>query len=761
MRGIFRSRGRASLAVVSLMCTTLLASACSSEDESPPPSKNEFSLRDDVKVATAEQAEAAVVLPDRITFPLAIAGELRALAAGQVLVGDRHPRGASTNRYGFARRVASADVEGESLVVRTAAEDVTLEDIFAKADFKQSFGLDDLYELPPLQSSAAPIPSQLHPQGLELSKRLEASFGKDFGPLDVKEFTIFDRDIDVNGQKVKATLEGKLSLAQAKFVFTPRVDIDLVLGGIFPSTLDRFLLRFKGKTDVAVVADLEATLSLGTKAQEDLTDPDLADKIERQLTDAAASYQLPELLDLETPGPFLGVVPTTFEFTTTVACALGAKGSLTMSAGARATSELTLGIDYTKDKGWSPITGISFEPEWIGPDFKKASATVSIKCGLIPKIAWKVAGISGPFLSLEGGAKTTLSYKETCPQPPFPSNKADGRIKLDGELYAKATVGGQIRVLGHTVKEIQADLFDQSFSVGSSEIDFQDQYSLAWCPVPKDGGSDAADDGASTDATTDDAAGEAGSNDASTDASIDDAADAGADGGADAATDAQDASIMDASGDAQDAGPLCGFPALVSTPPNVVFHCDENVGPSCNALPLALTLSNASWATGPSGCMSGLSFNGTNASASSASDSLYDMQSAMTVAAWVQLDTVKPTGEVGIISRYDTNAQKGWLLGVHALGRPYLKVINGGSFAMCAVNTVMTDGKWHHLAASYGPDGTKLYIDGNFDQWCTNYGQQSALTNAGPLVLGVFNSGYFKGAIDEVTLYPDAVVPTP
>ena len=82
----------------------------------------------------------------------------------------------------------------------------------------------------------------------------------------------------------------------------------------------------------------------------------------------------------------------------------------------------------------------------------------------------------------------------------------------------------------------------------------------------------------------------------------------------------------------------------------------------------------------------------------------------------------------------------------------------------------MLDGEWHHVAASFGPGGMQLYVDGEHvdaDDYTGGLGSTSGgAGNSEPIILGASNNGakkpgetryHFKGALDDVRVYDRAL----
>ncbi len=458
----------------------------------------DYLLQPNVTVATREQVEAAVVAGDQVAFPSAGNQGLLALKEGDVLVGDRTSSGAATNRYGFARKVASVETAGDQIVVHTAG-DVSLEDIFQKADLRTSVSLDQLEELPLL-------PGQVEQGQLKQGLKFQHAFGGDFGPIKLPSVS-FEKETSINGLPVKIVVEGSLELTQAKFIFAPTLDLGLKLGGFIPSQLEHFHLLFDGASDIAVLAKATLALGIGSSLKIDLNEEDrigLAQKIADALSANSdpkqnPSFESPDLLDVEVAGPALGPVPTTIEVSINVVCTASLKASIEYEKGVASKANLRLGLAYDDPVGWSSLSSADYGVNAIGNGFTRAAGTIALSCGLQPKLSWKLAAALGPYLSMEGGGRASMTYEERCPSG-LPSGLPDGRLVFKHELYVKGKGGGTVKVLGHKVADVSRELFDKKFPLFEEALDFGDQFVFGRCELPDagtDAGVDAGVDGGS------------------------------------------------------------------------------------------------------------------------------------------------------------------------------------------------------------------------------------------------------------------------
>ena len=129
---------------------------------------------------------------------------------------------------------------------------------------------------------------------------------------------------------------------------------------------------------------------------------------------------------------------------------------------------------------------------------------------------------------------------------------------------------------------------------------------------------------------------------------------------------------------------------------------------------------------------------------------------AMTATAWIK--TTQATGEVGVINKYVVGSLNGWQMFLYngevrawyfGDGTHYIwdggRGLNGGQ---------VTNGAWHHIAFTMDGSGGKLYVDGTLKDSMLWTGVRTTCTTTQPLSFARYpGSGFFKGAIDEVTIW--------
>ena len=160
------------------------------------------------------------------------------------------------------------------------------------------------------------------------------------------------------------------------------------------------------------------------------------------------------------------------------------------------------------------------------------------------------------------------------------------------------------------------------------------------------------------------------------------------------------------------------------------------------------------------------SFDGVNDYVSIPSNSLLTPASAITVEAWVKPNDVATWHQV-VTKRYSEGSDpyNSYILATNGAGNANkwsFSVSNGtGGSQVSAVDTdVLVPNVWTHLVGNYDGTNVKLYVNGLLKTVVSKTGAigYSSL----PLRIGTSNTStgqYFKGSIDEVTIYKRALLP--
>jgi subtilisin-like proprotein convertase family protein len=183
----------------------------------------------------------------------------------------------------------------------------------------------------------------------------------------------------------------------------------------------------------------------------------------------------------------------------------------------------------------------------------------------------------------------------------------------------------------------------------------------------------------------------------------------------------------------------------------------------------SVNANNGSW-NGTSGYSSGevnQAFNFNGASWVQVPDaSNLRFTNAMTVEAWVYLNTFSGTGSSEIVSKFGGpyTGQAAYTFSVRqSTQQPYFIVnaFNGASSDTISSSMPITTHQWYHLAGVYDGSAIKIYVNGQIEG--TSPWTQGIFPGDNPLVIGdTLQNGsvptsYFNGLIDEASLYNRAL----
>lgn len=145
-----------------------------------------------------------------------------------------------------------------------------------------------------------------------------------------------------------------------------------------------------------------------------------------------------------------------------------------------------------------------------------------------------------------------------------------------------------------------------------------------------------------------------------------------------------------------------------------------------------------------------LSFDGLNDYVSIPNESNFDFTTAMTVEAWIKVNTFTLTDQT-IISKGDNS----WRLQRNGSSNNLQFALTiGGAVHYVIGGRNVNDGEWHHIAGMYDGSLIYLYIDGTLDGYTAASG--SIDNSSYPVYIGenAQSTGrYFKGQIDEVRIW--------
>ena len=150
------------------------------------------------------------------------------------------------------------------------------------------------------------------------------------------------------------------------------------------------------------------------------------------------------------------------------------------------------------------------------------------------------------------------------------------------------------------------------------------------------------------------------------------------------------------------------------------------------------------------GAGNALSFDGVDDYVSVPHNSSLNFSTAVTLEAWLK---TTGTSEEYILTKGEGSFYLGINVGSVGLPSVYLAGINDISGWLYATETV-TDGKWHHIAATYDGSNERIYVDGKLEGTIAYSGTID--TTGDPMYIGVRGGSaqkYFSGVIDEVRIW--------
>ena len=177
------------------------------------------------------------------------------------------------------------------------------------------------------------------------------------------------------------------------------------------------------------------------------------------------------------------------------------------------------------------------------------------------------------------------------------------------------------------------------------------------------------------------------------------------------------------------------------------------VDSSGNGLDGEVAAGNPQWVDGKFG--GAMEFGGADMVTVADNDAL-DLTS-FTVAAWI--NSPGTSGKWHVIAAKETRNPTGRNYGIfgHVNSGVIHYSFTAGGWKSYDAKTNVTDGTWHHVAATYEKPNFKLYIDGEVDAEVAPNADPE--TNASPLYIGGCDIGgyWMTGAIDEVAVYNRAL----
>ncbi|RAU98608.1 LamG-like jellyroll fold domain-containing protein [Paenibacillus sp. YN15] len=170
-------------------------------------------------------------------------------------------------------------------------------------------------------------------------------------------------------------------------------------------------------------------------------------------------------------------------------------------------------------------------------------------------------------------------------------------------------------------------------------------------------------------------------------------------------------------------------------------------------VPVGTLIGGPVWTTGHTN--GALSFDGADDYVNLGNPSALQMTGAMTLSAWVYVDTFTHAGR--IIAKQGASGHRGWSLNVESDGKASFQIAtNSTTVQLVNSAAAIPSGQWVHLAGVYEP-GTalKIYVNGRLSNSNTTSIAASQYNNSLNVNIGRRPSGdlYFDGKLDEVKAY--------
>ncbi|MFO0549630.1 MAG: hypothetical protein U0271_14650 [Polyangiaceae bacterium] len=306
----------------------------------PVAEHGEWTFKDTTTRIGAPDSNSIEVSADALVIPLVGHEDLLMLEAGDVLVGDPADDGSALNPGGFLRKVVSLTSDAESITIQTDA--ATLADAFDTCDMADTTDLPDFGDM----EFVADDGTRLMP------RHLGGMLSKDKIPQ-VSTQAAFDVDGTVlfNGNGVVATIKsGSLS-------FTPSINLAIDAG--LAKGLKSFSAVASGTMDAELVVELKTTQAVDKSFSKQFS---------------AAPITIP-----------IGPIPVQVTPQLEIGCGVDIPANITVNAGAHANSVVSLGVQYTKEDGFSAVSDRNFTLTRIGPNFT-APSPLTASCFIKPRL---------------------------------------------------------------------------------------------------------------------------------------------------------------------------------------------------------------------------------------------------------------------------------------------------------------------------------------------------------------------------------------
>lgn len=160
--------------------------------------------------------------------------------------------------------------------------------------------------------------------------------------------------------------------------------------------------------------------------------------------------------------------------------------------------------------------------------------------------------------------------------------------------------------------------------------------------------------------------------------------------------------------------------------------------------------------------LNSVDFDGVNEKITVTDDATLDITNDLSLTAWIKTTS---TATDGVLTKYPTNANKSYYLGLRSSGQLYCVISSDGNTtnakAYYTTSATVNDDAWHFICATFTSGTLKLYIDGTeitsvtklIDGTCN-----SIYSGTADVEIGTANSLYYVGKVDNAAIWDTTVL---
>jgi len=442
---------RKTLPLFALLSVSAIAAACSSSstggssdtpDTGAPSNGNSATLHAGSSVVPQSLADVAKVETDSIVFPASVAAQLTGYATGNILISNRASNGGSAdNPNGFLRKITSISKTSTDITFNTTQ--VVLQQAVDSLKFESKIQMPQLTMTGPVGQSEG-----LHTlggsSGSGSGSGTGISGGTNINLLNYSGTKLLNYTDSVtlpDGATLGFTAHATVTTGTLDFA--PSWDIGGDLGFL---TISDFHATASGKLTANLALDAGVTLNT-TLTSAEFTAL-VAQAITKSTSTTIANYNVN--LGTISAGPLS--LPTSAQFTATLACQFAFGGGPDVTIGGTATGTATAGITYS-DGSLTPSFSDSFTFTHTGPKYND-SGIIQAFCSVTPKFELQLFGVATADLSANAyagaGGDLTCAGKQVTDAGLFKTDSGIAAGEVQGQLIAgvSATIDAQVNILG-------------------------------------------------------------------------------------------------------------------------------------------------------------------------------------------------------------------------------------------------------------------------------------------------------------------------